>query len=353
MAFFTDKWTIAELDENNIVLVRKSKNNIILEKVVGDTSINSREIITKDILEEYDLGIGPKNSIYILYQNLEMHLILKIFKGKKTEEIKLTSEPISEIFELNILVKDKAIHIIYLIRSSSDTKEYRIHHHYYNGSSWNDSIVEEIKVEKVLNPIRVEEWDKGILLFYYNNDKSIELREFSSDKAEWSNKVSLIETGNNKLFLDVLKTDNIIHLCYGEFINDSLVIKYNKLSYTNGKYEKEEEHNISNEGSPSYPNIILFENNLWITWVELNKIMSRCSKDMGQQWEDTIYSWNGSKGIDFVRYKYIVINPRDNTMLKHSLGSIYPEVIFMGFGPLDNAEEIPVKKKNMNRYPRI
>ena len=100
MTFFTDRWTIAEIGSNNTILVRKSKNNILLERVVGDTSINSREIIARDVLEEYDLGIDIMNNIYILYQSKEGHLVLNVLKEKKKEEIQLTSEPLPEVFEL-------------------------------------------------------------------------------------------------------------------------------------------------------------------------------------------------------------------------------------------------------------
>ena len=88
MTFFTDRWTIAEIGSNNTILVRKSKNNILLERVVGDTSINSREIIARDVLEEYDLGIDIMNNIYILYQSKEGHLVLNVLKEKKKEEKK-------------------------------------------------------------------------------------------------------------------------------------------------------------------------------------------------------------------------------------------------------------------------
>ncbi len=353
MTFFTDRWTIAEIGSNNTILVRKSKNNILLERVVGDTSINSREIIARDVLEEYDLGIDIMNNIYILYQSKEGHLVLNVLKEKKKEEIQLTSEPLSEVFELNIIVKDKIIHIFYLIRISDEEMRYRIYHYYYNENKWNNHITEEISVNKVLNPIRLIQTEKSILLLYYSNDKKIELKEFSMDKLVWSNNITLVDTENDKLFLDVLKMNNIIHMTYGEFISGSLVIKYNQFSYNDGEYEKNREQHISNEGSPSYPNIIFYENKLWITWVELNKIMSRSSEDKGMNWEPIVYMWKGSKDIDFVRYKYLTTISKDNVLLQHSFGSIYPEVTFMGFGPLDNVVEVPIKKKKSISIPRI
>lgn len=353
MAFFTDKWTIAEISSNNTILVRKSKKTIILERVVGDTSINSREVIARDILEEYDVAVDKKNNIYILYQNKEGHLILNVLKGNNKEEIQLTSEALSEVFELNMVVKDKIIHIFYFIRVSDVEMKYRLYHHHYDENKWNDSIVDEISVNRVLNPIKLIQTDSNILLLYYSSDKKIELREFSIDKLEWNSKVTPISTENDKMFLDAIKINDIIHISYGEFINGNLVIKYNSLHYNEEQCEILQEQYISNEGSPSHPNIILYENKLWVTWIELNKIMSRHSEDMGQNWEPIIYMWNQSRDIDFVRYKYLTKVSKENVLLEHSFGSIYPRVTFMGFGPIDNVTEVPVKKKESMSILRI
>lgn len=353
MAFFTDKWSIAEIDSKNIILVRKSKDNILLEKVIGDVSINSREIIAKNVLEEYDIAIDLKNNIYILYQNKEGHLILNILREQQKEEIQLTSEGVSEVFDLNIIINDKMIHIFYLISVADNNKKYRIYHYYYEGNKWDNYMVEEISTNEVLNPIRLIQEGNSILLLYYIDSKKIGLKKFDIDKLEWSNKITLVDTENDKLFLDMCKIDDVIHLTYCEYINGNLVIKYNKFHYENGEYIKYSEESISNEGSPSHPNIIFFENKLWITWVELNKIMSRFSEDKGQSWKDTIYMWNDSRDIDFVRYKYLTMIPKNSVQLQYSFGSIYPDIRFMGFGPLNNITEVPVKKKKLMTIPRI
>ncbi|WP_313758815.1 hypothetical protein [Tissierella sp.] len=353
MTFYTDKWTIAEMDSNNIMLFRKSKEDILLERITSDININSKEIIVKDALEEYDIAIDLKNNIYILYQNKEGHLILNILGEKKKEEIQLTLDGLPEVFDLNIIIKDEVIHIFYLIKALDVEEKYKIHHYYYKGNKWNDYMVGEITVNKVLNPIKLIQTDNNILLSYYSNNKVIELKEFSVDKLEWSSKSVLVDTENDKLFLDICIMDDIIHLIYCEYSFGNLVIKYNKFHYDNGKYIRYNEETISNEGSSSHPNIIFFQNKLWITWVELNKIMSRCSEDKGESWEQILYMWNESRDIDFVRYKYLTITPKDDVQLQYSFGSIYPEIRFMGFGPLDNVVEVPVKKKKLMSIPRI
>lgn len=350
MTFLTDKWTIAKLDLNHIILVRKSKNDVLMETIVGDTSISSKEILARDILEEYDLAIDNPNSIYIIYQNKEMDLILITVKDRKTEEVKLTSYPISEVFDLNIMVRNKTIHILYQIKTQE--KNYTIEHHYYDGNKWTDYVVEEIIAKRALNPLNLILTENKILASYYSSDNNIELKEFNLNKLEWSTPIKLVTTVNDKLYLDMIKIDDTIHLTYCEFIDGNLIIKYERLSYDNGEIRKDSEESISNEGSPHNPTLIFYEDKLWITWVELDKIMSRYSENNGDNW-GYIYMWNNSRNIDFVRYKYLDILPEEGIILNNSFGRIYPEVAFMGFGPTDKAIEIPIKKKKLMNLSRF
>lgn len=352
MTFMTDKWTIAKLDLNNMVLVRKSKDDILLE-VFGENKDESIiEVVSKDILEEYDLDIDSPNSIYIVYQNREMHLILIKIYDNKTEEVKLTSNSISEVFNLNIVVIKKRIHILYQTRTLKNEKNYNIEHHFYDGKKWISYIVEEIIANRVLNPMSIISTENKLLLSYYSNDKTIELKEFDLNKLEWNKPTKLTTTLNDKLYLDMIEIEETIHLAYCEFIDGNLIIKYKKLSYTNGEIKIDVEESISNEGSPHNPNLILYENKLWIVWVELDKLMSRYSDDKGQNW-GSIYMWNNSKTVDFVRYKYLDMIPEEGIILNYSFGRIYPELSFMGFGPTEKAIEVPIKKKTLMNIPRI
>ena len=81
MAFFYDKWTIVDIDSDNILMLRKSTNDILLDTISKDTNISKKESVVKDILEEYDVDIGFENELYIIYQNKEMHLVLTILNG--------------------------------------------------------------------------------------------------------------------------------------------------------------------------------------------------------------------------------------------------------------------------------
>ncbi|NLK42982.1 MAG: hypothetical protein GX300_01145 [Tissierellia bacterium] len=346
MSFFTDKWVLGRINQNNLILVRKSKRKILLEWLSEDK--NDREVLTSTVLEEYDLALGSGDNIYLIYQNIDGRLILSTIKGLEREDVCLTSTGLSEVFNLSLEVKDKSIHILYTIKGKDN--KYLIFHHFYDGSKWKDFIVDEINVKKVINPMKVTIRDKKVLLVYYSSDREISLKTFNLEELQWSTSTKLIGGDNEKLFLDMLLLDGSVHLSFCEYIDENLVVRYFNFNGKDGNYHKTKEEFISNEGSPTHPTIIYYKNELWIVWLELDKLFSRSSKDNGQSW-GPIYMWNETRNIDFIRYKYVTRVLEEKIHLDYAFGSIYPEIKLLGFGPTNKAVEVPLKKKTtMNFY---
>lgn len=342
MSFYTDNWTIVEKDQKNILLFRKSDDLVIMERIVGNIEENTKEDLCQDILEEYDICIKSSGHIYFLYQSQEMHLILKIINEEKIEEVKLTKEPIPEVYELNMLVEDKKIHIIYSAMLKESGK-YIIYHHYYNGVIWDTFIPEEVEAKKFLNPMQIISVEGDILLTYTDKNKNIIIKKFNLEKLEWEDSIKLIDTDKEKIFLDVIKIENDYHFTYCEYINENLVVKYEKYLYIDGGFDKISEDVLSNEGATSYPTLIMYNDRLWVIWVELNKLMSRYYNNESKSWSD-IYLWKESKNIDFLRYKYVTKEVNNKIILNYSFGKPYPEVKFLGFGSTENTEIIPMKE---------
>lgn len=348
MGFYNDNWIIVNINSEELLLLRKSTNDILLDKINKDTNISTKESIVRNILEEYDCDIGSKGELYIIYQNKEMDLLVTVLTGDDKNEIKLTSEPIPEVIDLNIIIKDNKIHILYLIKIEDEEFKYRIYHNYYDGKDWRNFLVEEIEARKILNPIKLIKEKDNLLLGYYINDFEIELKKFDLKELKWSEKFNLIKNTNEKLYLDMMKFEDKLHLIYCEFKEGNLVIKYEQFTDFKNKYVREIENILSNEGSINCPTIIIYEKELWITWVELDKVMSRKSHDYGISWSKSIYSWDSSKNIDFIKYKYLSIIPEKNRVLDYSFGSVYPEIEFIGFGPLNKVSKVPIKNKSIN-----
>ncbi|NLV88307.1 MAG: hypothetical protein GX021_02900 [Tissierellia bacterium] len=346
MTFFTDKWVIGRIDQQDLVLVRKFKRNIFLEWI-SQYEKDNREVLTTEVLEEYDVALGPQDNIYILYQNIEGHLILNVINDKEKKEICLTQKGLSEVFNLGLEVQDKFIHILYTIKANDN--KYLIYHHFYDGNIWKDFIVDEIKIKKVINPMKSIVEDEKLILVYYTDDYSIVLKDFNTKELQWSDSTQLVEGENEKLFLDALIVDGSIHLSFCQYIDGNLIASYIRFDQRDGIYEKTMEKFISNEGGPSHPSIIYYKNELWIVWLELDKLFSRSSKDNGLSW-GPIYMWNETKKIDFIRYKYASTIKDEKIHFDYSFGSIYPKIKFLGFGPTNKAVEIPIKKKTQMKF---
>lgn len=352
MAFYNDSWTIANIDPREIFLIRKSANDILLDRIKKDTNIAKKETIAQNILEEYAVGIGIKNELYIIYQNKAMDLFITVLSENKKEDIKLTAEPIPKVIDLNIIVRNTSIHIVYLIKIQDEENKFRIYHHHYDGNDWDTNIVKEIIAKRVLNPMKLIQEENNLVLGYYVNDLEIELKRFDFEDLQWSDSFKLVTSSEEKLYIDMISYNNKIHLVYCEFQEGNLIIRYEQFSYLNNIYERKLEKVISNEGSLFHPTIIIYENKIWITWVELDKVMSRVGSEDGKDWSDSIYSWDNSRSIDFIRYKYLTFNLEKDRTLDYSFGSVFPEIEFIGFGNLGEATEIPIKKALMN-LPRI
>lgn len=348
MGFYTDRWMIIEKDESEILLFRKSENSIIMERIVGGVEDNIKENICHDILEEYDIGINASGQIYFLYQNQEMNLILKTINKVVLDEIKLTKEAIPEVYELKILVKDKDIHIIYCMMLK-ESENYIVYHHYYNGKAWETYMPEEIQAKNFLNPFILIDGNDCLELVYIEKNKNIMIKKFDLEELKWDDTIELIDTHGEKIFLDVIKLKNEYHFTYCEYVDENLVVKYEKFLYEDGSYRKKSEDIVSNEGASSYPILILYNERLWVIWVELNKLLSRYYDKESKSWSD-IFLWEETKTTDFLRYRYLTQEDNPNIILNYAFGKVYPEVKFLGFGSTENTQTIPTGDYEINWF---
>ncbi|MFA5576861.1 MAG: hypothetical protein WCZ27_07405 [Tissierellaceae bacterium] len=317
MAFYTDKWTLVQKNREDLWLFRKSKNNLLMEDLANGGEVPERRILKSDILEEYDIAIRDKTSIYLLYQNTAGYLVLVTVDEDIREETILTDKAISEVFNLTIGLEDGAIHIIYNIRSMEDPDKYTINHHFNLGGKWYDYIISEVGA-KLINSMKFLVQEGRAILLYYRNDREIVYREFHRDRLEWGGEELLAGGEGEKLFLDGIIIRGEIHFTYCQYLEESLLVKYGDQS-------------ISRPGSPAHPTMIYYRGKLWVSWLEMDQVASRYSEDMGKTWAK-LHMWKRTKTMDFVRYKYLTLESGEDMNFDYSYGSIYPEIKFIGFG---------------------
>ncbi|GFN34221.1 hypothetical protein [Tepidimicrobium xylanilyticum] len=349
MAYYKDRLSLILDSYENIDLFRLSKGNIIRYHFDRKIKGSKEEHIIKEVFEEYDVTIDEQDTLYIVHQDRDFHLILTLIeKNKRPESIKLTKDPILGIHYLNLFLIENMPHIIYAIPIPKGEKRYRIYHNYFHNGEWLTSIIDRIESKELLKPVEIFNHSNKIFLAYYDKmeEEEIYIREWDKKGNKWQGKIKLTDNKEDKLFLDLVVIESKIHLTYCQYQEGNLVVKYERFNYQYGLAIREVEKILSNPENPQDPILIYYHGKLWVIWVEQDRVHSRYSEDLGNNWSP-IYLWNDSIGKTIVRYKYFKLNEADK-ILNYSFGKIEPEIEFIGFGTLENITEVPLKKKG---YP--
>lgn len=353
MAYYTDKVSLIRDLRGNIDLFRLTEGNIIRYHFDRKSLANTEANIATDVHLEYDVYIDQNDIVYLIYQDKAMNLILSIIRNEKVEKVKLTEEHMPEIYYLNMIAINGVPHVFYFTLLSGRDRKYRIYHHYLEKDQWVTNTVDDIRVREVLNPMSICMTDGEILLSYYDYSDSehIFIRNFNLERKTWEERTQLTDSRFDKLYIDMMYKDNMLHLTYCQYEEGNLQVKYERYRYEKGFISKEGEEDISNYEGPESPTLIYYDNKLWITWVEMDSVLSRFSEDDGETW-GPIYLWKESKRSNIVRYKYSSVNEDENILLNYSFGKFSKDLSFVGFGPLDNTEIVPLKKKSLLKLPK-
>ncbi|MBU5294751.1 hypothetical protein KQH90_12005 [Anaerosalibacter bizertensis] len=348
MAFYNEKVSIVRDKLKNIYMFYWEEGKIIYNYFNNMNGEIIENKITTDALEEYDIAIGINGNIYLVYQNNYNHLFLATIFGEKIDSICLTVKPIPNVYNLTIALDEGEIHILYNILL--EEKEYRLYHHHYDKYDWYTNIIDEIKISEVLNFFNIEYYQDGIILIYYDSSQveNIYMKKYNKKDKKWLDKLQITKNLEDKLYIDTLLYDDILHLTYSQYIEKNLAIKYERFKILEDRIVMEKEKIMSNTENCSYPTFTYFEDKLWLSWIEYDNVLSRYSEYEGESWS-SIYLWNISKRSDIVRYKYCEY-PFKGTKknFNYYFGKIYPEISFIGFGPLVDVVEIPLKKKGLS-----
>lgn len=344
MTYFSDNLSLVADSLDNINLFMLSDRKIFQHYFQKELNSMNKKIIAEEVFLEYNTSIDDEDNIYLVYQNMSLDLILIILKGEKTQIIGLKDKLIGEVYYLDIIIHNHKPHIFYFQSLVASEKQYGLYHHYFNGVDWTTKIVDKINVDKILNPMRIINNGKELIVAYYDKikDEQIYMKTFSLEKEEWEDKIQLTTGINSKLYVDILLKEDKLNLVYSQFKEGNLIIKYERFNYKNKIVEKEKI--LSNIDNPQDPILIYYDEKLWIAWIEYDCVISRYSVDYGNTWSP-MYLWNESKEEDIVKYKFYKMSKLGKNILNYSFGKINPDIRLIGFGSLDGAREMDIKKQ--------
>lgn len=340
MTFYNNRVVAVERKNDGIHLARKVGKNIVVDYVMENTNIFTKEVIINNTIGDFDLDMDKDSNIHILYINDKHDLILCNLVDNDSDSKIVLKNIKHKIFELT-LVNFTSIQNIFFMQRTESNKIFKIYHIYIEEDNTVEFLVDEIETYAIINPIRVIKDDKKLIISYYFKNQ-ICIKEFDLLKKVWSPSITLTDN-RNKLYLDLMLDGDSIHLVYADFNNDTFKIKYERFLYDNEYILKQKELDITNSGNNTDPILIKIGDLIWICWKDTNQLLSVYSNDNGNTWSE-IYKWKDSKTMDMVKYKYITDIFDDRIKLEYSYGSINKDIKFMGFGNLNDAELLERKK---------
>jgi len=347
LTYYKDRVSLLSDSYDNVDLFRLVDKEIIRYHFNKRISKNVQLTVAMDVNKEYDVCIDEKNTIYLAYQNLNNDIMLAIIHDDRINKIRLAETSVNEVYYINVVCNDGEPHIFYFRPEKGKAKKYKLYHNYINDKEWIVDVVDEIEVRELLNPFVVYSTKREIITAYYDYDiqgEQIYIKSFNFKDNKWGEKIKLTDSENHKLYVDLICINNKLHLTYCQYEEGNLIVKYDRFNYVDGHIIKEMDEEISNLGSHQDPTLIYFDNKLWISWIEYEKVYSRYSDDNGNTWS-SIYLWKESINKSIVRYKYSNCDENNEAIFNYSFGKIKDDIKFIGFGPLENVEEIPLKKK--------
>ena len=341
MAFYEDRVSIARINDEEIYIFKNKRSEISMDYYNLNEG-HTGKTICKDAHGEFDILIDG-GKINIIYQNIKNELKLITIDKVSIKEESLGIENLPKIYEIKMTLNNGIKSIIYLSPKFSQKGVFEIYHHILKDDIWEEFKVDETRVSKFLNPIKIVNDKSSLSLFYYYGDQ-ICMKEFNFTLLEW--KESIVLTDNtDKLYIDVLKDKDYVHLVYSQYIDQNLSIKYKKYGYKEDSLYEKVDRTISNLGNTTHPTLVLTGDRLWVVWKDSFGLKSSFSDDRGENFSE-IYLWKKTKTYKYVRYDYKDKGDNKDLKLNHSFGTIYPDINFLGFGELIDVEEIKRKGRD-------
>lgn len=325
-----------------------------IELIVHEKSTDNidKSIIVSEKIVEYDVTISEENKIDLICKKSDKSLSIYSLSNREWIESKIYEDEIHDTCGLKIISVDGKVHIFYYMLSVEDNEKLSIYHHYLKDDSWNTNIVKDIYKSDIIKPIEVIEDEGDLLIGYYdlgNYSEDIFISKFDVKNDIWQEPVNVTSDDKFKLYLDLLKVDDHIHITYSEYEDENLIIQYKKIKSKENKYIGVSQDVLSNHSNCTYPTLISTGDILWNVWTEYENVVSVYSKDGGEIWSNP-YVWSESKQQDFARYKFSNNEDgiKENYKMNYSFSKNYPDLSLLGFGDLSGAVESFKKKEELD-----
>lgn len=311
MSFINKYSTIIRLSNKEILNIYND-NNLKFEYfdrnknlLYSNTISNSSNL---DFTNSY-FNLSQDDNIYGIYKNNSLNLIEVKNKGSeiiKKEILTYNYKKFDVVFPY-IKILNNDIHILYYVYNNNSSNTCALFHHYNKNKIWIENKIDFIN-HIVLDSFKVLWINNSPIVFYFkliNGYEEVFSSRFNNSTLSWSNPIQITNSGRNKLYLSVLKDSmNFYHLTFSEKIDNGYSVKYINGYLNEYKLDINISSYISKPSTCRFPNLIKYKSNLYLVWVDHEKLYSCSSSDFGKTWSNPIID-NFSLDEDFTRANFI------------------------------------------------
>ncbi|MBS4534578.1 hypothetical protein GOQ29_03000 [Clostridium sp. D2Q-14] len=340
---------------NNIYHILNKENKLIVvnyNKIYGS---NNEKILMDNCSEYFFATIDKTNNINLICQELNKNNIyLFTCNSGQWSKLIIDEEEKQKIYEPMIIQKGRDSHIFYLKKDNVGIDTYNFIHKVISGEKVLGNNLFDVKSNGILNPYSINKYKNGILITYINSEEyyhNICLRYFDMISNEINDEIIINDDEYEKYYLDsIVVNDNILYITYcgKEYGNFKVICDY--LDLQNSILETNSRVILSNPSNCIYPTLVYDKGDLWVIWYEYQGIMSSVKLRNSKAFTGP-YLWNKSKGKNLLRYGFISNNDnmKKRYKLNYSFGLAPPDISFIGFGDLDDVQEVVLKKNLIDR----
>lgn len=315
-------------NDNNIKFEYFDKNKNLLH---SNTISNSSDL---DFTNSY-FNLSSDDNIYGIYKKNSLNLIEIKNKGSeiiKKEILTYNYKKFDIIFPY-IKILNNDIHILYYVYNNNSSNTCALFHHYKKGKIWSENKIDFIN-HIVLDNFKVLWINNNPIVFYFklvNGYEEVFSSRFNKSTLSWSNPIQITNSGRNKLYLSILKDNmNFYHLTFCENVDNGYAVKYINGYLNEYNLDINISSYISKPSTCRFPNLIKHKSNLYLIWVDHERLYSCNSSDLGKTWTNPIID-DFSLDEDFTRANFISNYKYDSNYNVSNVFTISNKIDIIGF----------------------
>jgi len=291
MAFMRNFHTILQKSNNNICKI-DCKDGITLSNYDYHFNLISQKKLLNGTFSflDYWFDISENDKIYgivndknglLYYFNLKNNYVIRNTLLKYAPE----SNFIKFVYIKNI--KD-CTHVIYYSIDVSTPYNSILVHHYKKGSTWHTTSIDKISFNVLTNFVVTYDDTNMPTVFYYNlidGHEEVYASTFVEETGLWSNPIQITNSKKSKIYLSVIKDfKNLYHIVFSENNNSKYYCTYINGKINNNNFYSINSSVLGNSVACTFPNVIEFNNLIFVNWIEYHTLYKMSSKDYGKTW---------------------------------------------------------------------